>query len=266
MSKLARIRGRDPILQKVVFEVRYRYGFTYLDTCGRTINTIMREYPEWVLRSESASPQNAPLLSLRNSCVFNFSALKYDLSVEHAPDKEPISDEDADTFSSQAEYIHAIVSESLGLGEFTRIGFRAWYLFSCSDELDGERWLRDLGCYRVEDKLVTAFGAEIEASSLSVLIPGEDRKFRIAFNGVERQAQIDFGQGILNVRPHDLDTGQDKFLKEQIKVKKRMRQTPEFAAMIDVDSFQENPKVIAPASFIETSSERILAALTKATT
>lgn len=264
MANAWRLRGRDAILQKVVFEVRYRFGFTYLDTCGRTVNTIMREHPEWLLRSESANPQNAPLLSLSNSCVFNFSALKYDLSLERPPDKDPLSEEDVDLFAQQAEDLHAITVDSLGLREFTRIGFRAWLLFPCSSEEESERWLRELGCYSIEGGLVRAFGASVDSSGFSVVVLGEDRKFRIAFNGVELQAQIDFGQGILGVRARDLHEKQKEFLKKQLAVKKRLRQAPEFAAMIDVDAFQESPKIIAPANFITTSIAQIRVGLGKA--
>jgi len=260
-----KIGGRDAILQKVVFELRCRNGYTYLDSCGRTVNTIMREQPEWVLRSESASPQNAPLLSLRNSCIFNFSSLKCDLSIERAPDKDPLGEKDVEVFAEQAENLHAIVADCLGLREFTRIGFRAWYIFGCSSSEDSEKWLLGLGCYQIGTNLRSAFdNAEVESGSLSVVIVGEDRKFRIAFNGVELQAQIDFGSGILSVRPRDLPTDQHRVLLEQERVRQRMRQMPEFAAMIDIDAFQEEPLVVAPKDFITTSCREFLPRLQKA--
>jgi len=219
-----------------------------------------------VSKKPRAVHQNAPLLSLRNSCVFNFSALKYDLGIERLPDKEPLSEGDLDEFAKQAEHIHAVVSDSLGLTEYTRIGFRAWYLFRCPSREDSEQWLRQLGCFELEDKLIGAFGSEIDAASVSVVIAGEDRKFRVAFNGVELQAQIDFGEAILSVRPRDLHEEQRRVLRDQERVKKRMRQSPEFAVMIDIDAFQEDPQVISPADFIHTSIARFLPALSKATT
>jgi len=264
VAKREHIKTRDPLLQKVVFEVRYRHGFVYLDNCGRTINKIMSESPEWILQSGAVSPQNAPLASLSNSALFNFSSLKYDLSIERPPDKDPLSSEDVDALADQAEFLHAIVSDSLGLEEFTRIGFRAWYVFACSSREDAEQWLRDLGCYRVEPKLVSAFGSDIDSSSMSVVILGHDRKFRIALNGVEIQAQIDFGQGILSVSARSLSEDQKSFLIEQQRVKRRLRQSPEFAAMIDIDAFHEDPVTIEPKDFITSSFGQFLPSLLKA--
>jgi hypothetical protein len=41
------INGKNSILQKLIFEVRYEYGYAYLDKCGRIVNTITRAFPEW---------------------------------------------------------------------------------------------------------------------------------------------------------------------------------------------------------------------------
>jgi len=71
------------VLQRVVFELRYRHGFTYLDACGRTLNKIQDEYPEWILTTDQPNPQSAPLISINNACIFNFSALKFDFSLEN---------------------------------------------------------------------------------------------------------------------------------------------------------------------------------------
>ncbi len=66
------IRGKDDILHKVVFEVRYRYGYTYLDRCGKTINVIMKEAPEWVVKAEQVNTQGVTLVSLANQCSLQF--------------------------------------------------------------------------------------------------------------------------------------------------------------------------------------------------
>ncbi len=264
MTKARRIRGQEALLHKLVFDVRYRFGFSYLDSCGRTANTIMREFPEWILRSDSPNPQNAPLVSLRNGCLFNFSALKYSLSLERPTGEAPLSDEDASLFSDQAESMHPIVADNLGLEDFTRVGFRAWYLFPCSSKDESEKWLTDCGCYTVAPHLVSAFGSQIDSSSMSVVVQGEDRKYRIAFNGVERRAEIDIGQGILGVRARDLHEGQREFLVKQERAKARLRQSPEYAVMIDVDGFQEDPEVVAPKDFVASCLERFLPSLRKA--
>ena len=37
-----------PNLHSYVYELRYNYGYTYLDRCGATINEILRNKPGWV--------------------------------------------------------------------------------------------------------------------------------------------------------------------------------------------------------------------------
>jgi len=83
------LAGKSSILQKIVFELRYRYGYTYLDKCGRVINLIQREIPEWVPQADQVNPQNAPLVSLTNACLFNFSSHSLSFSLEKPLGKEP---------------------------------------------------------------------------------------------------------------------------------------------------------------------------------
>jgi hypothetical protein len=257
------IHGKQPLLQKVVFDVRYHFGYTYLDNCGRCLNMIMHDHPEWFMR-DGASPSSAPLVSLTNSACLNFSSTRYDLSIEKVPGEDPVSEEDVLEFFSQSDYIHDIISTHLGLAEFSRIGFRAWYLFGCDSEDEAERWLKSLGCYTISPALPSAFKGTLEDTGVSVLITGPDRKYRIAFHGVQRTAQVDFGQGLLTLQPRYMHTGQKKALAERERLKKRMRQNPDFAAMIDIDAFQENPHVIAPSRFLQSSKEQFLPMLAKA--
>src|SRR5205085_6159594 len=124
------IRGKPAVLHKIVFELRYRYGYTYLDRCGKTINAIMREAPEWMLKSEQVSPQGANLVSIANQCSFSFSSYKLDFGIEQAA-KSEISGDEVTRFTEQVDLITTIVTEQLGLRDFTRIGLRTWYLFPC---------------------------------------------------------------------------------------------------------------------------------------
>src|SRR5438552_2177385 len=90
------IKGKEPLLRQLVFELRYRFGFSYLDRCGKILNRITREYPEWVVGNE-ISPQNAPLYSMRNNCRFNFSATRLDLNLDRTVG-DTVSDEDSAAF------------------------------------------------------------------------------------------------------------------------------------------------------------------------
>ena len=259
-----RLSKKEAILHKVVFELRYQFGLTYLDRCGRTANKIMRECPEWALLSEHPDPQSAPLVNLETSGVFNFNARKLDLSLERNLKVEPLDDQDIKKFADQVGALTSIVIDQLALEEFTRIGFRAWYVFQCQSRQDAEQWLKGLGCYSVSSSVEEAFQGTIEAINVAVVVSGSDRKFRVSFNGVERQAELEVGQAILNIRARDLPKNQREHLQEQARVQKLLRQSPEHAAMIDVDVFQDDPEVVAPQDFVETSFSELFARLKQA--
>jgi hypothetical protein len=58
------LNNKASILHKIVFEVRYNQGFSYLDRCGKTINAIQSEFPEWAIKGNVPDPANAGLVSL----------------------------------------------------------------------------------------------------------------------------------------------------------------------------------------------------------
>ena len=260
------INGRPSICHRIVYEVQYKYGFTYLDRCGSTINEIMKSAPEWILSDNNPNPQNAPLMSLRNGTSFNFSALKYDFALEQTlgADKD-LEKKDINEFIEQVDLISSIVNERLSLSDFKRVGFRIWYLFASETKEDSEQWISQLlKDMPIDHSIAKALNGNIEAKNYIVVIASPDRKFRISINGVERQTQIDLGSNILNIRPRKLSLDQDKFLMAQQRVKKRIAKNPELAAMIDIDSFVEIPKDIDSKDFITVSLNQIEELLLKA--
>ncbi len=256
------IRGKHPIFHKIVFELRYLQGYTFLDRCGKTMNAIMREAPEWIPRDQ-VSPQNSPLVSVANNCVFNFSTLKMDFGIEQ-PIESEIEQNDINHFLEQIDLVSRIVIDQLSLKEFPCVGVRTWYLFRCEDKAESEQWLSKLGLYTLSDRLKSAFDGEVESTGLTVVIVGQDRKYRIGLNGVEKGAQIDRGSEIILVRTSALSKDQDKIFKEQLRRKGSLRAMPRYAAMVDFDAFQEDPISVNPRDFVSTSLDQFLKRLTSA--
>ena len=243
------VRGKPSNLYRLVFELRYRYGYTYLDRCGKTINAIMREFPEWVLKAEQANPQGGALVSLSNQCSFNFSSLKMDFGIEQSATAE-LTRPEVEQFLNQVDLLTAIVIDQLGLREFTRIGLRAWYLFSSQTKEDAERWLQDLGIMTISESITAAFEGQIESVGISLVLAGTERKYRIGLNGVEKSAMIDLGSEMLVLRTSTLPQDRDRLPKGQ---NRQLYSPPSFGVMIDIDSYQEDPISIEPRDFVETS-------------
>jgi len=237
-------------LHRVIFEIRYNHGYTYLDRCGKTVNSILQSMPEWILKSEQISPQNAPLVSTANQCTFNFSSNKMRFSIEQ-PANAQINSSEIERFVEQVDSVSSIVIEHLSLKEFTRIGTRIFYLFPFQDQTEVERWIADLGVFSLSDRFLSAFGGPVENAGVSLVIPGQERTYRICLNGVEKLAQIDFGSEILSLKTTAMSKEQKRTFKQR--QPERTYSQPHFAAMIDIDAYLEDPRQIDPKDFVSSS-------------
>jgi hypothetical protein len=247
------IKGRNSILHKLVYEVRYHRGYLFLDRCGVTANRIMSDHPEWIIRNQDLNPQNAPLVSLNNGTTFSFNALKYDFALEQSTAGDALSETDVRDFVTQATAVSAILHEELELREFSRVGFRVWYLFGGQSQEDCEQWIQDLGGFKVDNSVLSAFGGKLLSQNHVAVIESKDRNIRMSINGVESQQQFDLGSEILNIQPHKLPKGQHELLLKQERVRQRISANPRYAAMIDVDVFVENPLDAIAFDFISES-------------
>lgn len=253
MAQLPYIRGSQGALHKIVLEVRYRYGHTYLDRCGRTINAILRSSPEWQVQG-GQSPAGSMLINWHRSYAFSFSSLKYDLSVERKYLNEGFDDSDLESFARQADGLHAIVTDELGIREFDRIGFRVWYNFVQESEERVWAWFRDLQLAQVSPSLVNAVeGSREKSFGGAVLFETDDRLFRLGFGMTQRLSELDICGAAAPFKVHDLPHGQDKALREALEQKRRGEQ---FAATIDVDHFIRDPELDGVGDFVRDSLSR----------
>jgi len=250
------IKGKIPVLIKVVFELRYRQGYTYLDRCGRTINLIQEYHPEWILAgSNQPNPQMAPLIHVETGAKFSFSSLKLDIGLERPLREGEVDDEKIKNLADQADELTSIVIDQLGLAEFTRLGFRIWYLFPSDTREDARQFMSDLGLFDVRPKLLSAFAGEQEETSAVIIINGQDRKFRFATEVTERTMEVDLGDAVVNLPIQALPSEQRKKARlEQQKSASRRRKYPPFATMIDIDAYREDPAAMPkPSEFMLSS-------------
>ena len=250
------IDNRRSICHKVVYAVSYKDGLTYLDRCGSTANEIMKSSDEWELYGHDPNPQNAPLISLRNGTRFNFSSLKYDFSLEQTADADKdIEEPDLKEFIQQVDLVSSIVNERLSLNNFERVGFRMWYLFASRSIEDSEEWISKLlKTSAIDDSIADALNGEVEAKSHVVVVASDDRKFRISITGVTNQTQLDLVGGKIGIRKKRLHHEQKKYLQRELK---RAAKKPEFAVMLDIDSFVDSPKGTDAKDFITESLKQI---------
>jgi hypothetical protein len=253
-----KILGQHGVYHKVVYEVRYDQGFIYLDRCGTTSNRIVQNFPDWIVSAQNVNPQQAPFVHAITGNKFNFGPLKYDFSLDQRINADAaIGKDDIDDFVRDIESVTAIVHEELELKQFTREGFRIWYVFPTKSDQDSRDWICKLRGVSIHNRLVQAFSGELESLGYTIAINSDDRKFRISVNPVERTEQLDLGSEALRVLPRNLPKKQREHLLEQLKAKHRLLVNPQIGVMIDVDAFVEDPIEIAPTDFITESLKRI---------
>jgi len=105
-------------LDSVSFEVRYAFGYTYLDRCGQTIVDVERTLEGWV--PGDTSVQSGTLAHPATGA-----------SVQFSPDRfvfTSTSPNDVDGMAISAASVWDIVRLNLGLTEWVRIGCRFQYL------------------------------------------------------------------------------------------------------------------------------------------
>lgn len=254
-----RIQNKDSIIHKLVYEVRYKFGYTYLDRCGRTLNRIMREKPAWMPYIDEPNPQKAPLININNRSAFNFSALKYDLALEQKiGNKASLTKNNIREFQEDADYLSKIINEELGLQEFTRIGFRIWYLIGTDSNMDSDKWISSFGVLKIDDLVAEIFNGRIENRNFTIIFEGQDRKFRISVNSVERKDTSSFfDENVLKMQPRQLPKNQKQHLIKKLQASQALASNPPYAVMIDIDSYIENPESVDAVDFISNSLDQL---------
>lgn len=244
------INGKEPLLRQMVFEIRYDNGYLYFDRCGKILNAIAKEAEEWVVGGQ-VNPQSTQLYSLRNGSRLVFNASSCSVHMDRSGSENLIKDEDVSEFSAQTTTATSIVIDELGLQEFSRVGFRAWYHFACDSKQEADDWIRELGVCTVDERMITSYGGSLENLSLGLVISGADNRIRIGFDSIELPSQLEGGPDTINVRASKLPKDQKNFLRQRLKECRRVQISTRYAASIDFDGFLEETSTVNAADFIQ---------------
>ena len=117
---MARSPIQPPVLHQIVYELRYDYGYTYLDKCGAAMNDVLRANPGW--EHVGANPQQGALTDPKTHIRLTFNAFRINLIQEQSKDVQSLVS--VPEFAKLAQDLSLILTDRLGLQEFTRVGFR----------------------------------------------------------------------------------------------------------------------------------------------
>jgi len=234
------IRGKEPMLRRMVFEVRYDDGQLYLDRCGRLLKELLAGAPDWVV-SPTPTPQGTSVFNLRTGMQLGISIASTGLTLDKTGTGEVIDPGEVDSFLAQVEGILTRVLDELEVKQFTRVGYREYFHFPCESKEEAEKWLQELGLVTVTPDLYAAFGGTPDAVGISVVLQAADLRYRIALSGVEQAAQVPVGETILTVQASAVSKDRKKALIETLKKQRQHQVASAFVVALDIDAYLLEP-------------------------
>ena len=239
------------VVHRHVFELRYQFGHLYWDRCGKVINELIGSNPEWSWENVQGDTGH---LALRDKNLhFNFNSTKFDLSQTQNAEISTLYN--ADEFGAIAESFSSVVTSILQLSEFTRAGFRAWYLFPTTDREESYNRVKELKLLAPEISDLK-FGRVSEASCRLVIeLPQHMVRFAVA----PFEQTVELPAGIIQatrLKAKDSPRNQKHVLLDRIKAERMVKSFPQFGVLVDMDAFLEDPPYpgeVSASSFITTA-------------
>lgn len=247
-STVRLLRGKEPLLRRMLCEVRFRDGQLYLDHTGRLLKKLVRD-GAWTITPEPTTKGTA-VFHLVEGLQLSFSIYSASLDLDRTNGDDLIDTDQAARFVQRAEETLGFVLDELEVTDIDRLGFRLWYYFPCVGQDDAQQWLRDLGIVTVSANLLGAFEAAPDSMGLSFVLKGQDCYYRIGLDGIERVAQLPMGETTLNIRTSGVSKGQKAALLEAMKQKRQRVINSAFAAVLDIDTYRNDPAELGLAQFL----------------
>jgi hypothetical protein len=225
------------VVHRYIFELRYDFGHLYWDRCGRVINQIIASQEKW--NFEKMGSGFCHLRSAEANLDFNYGWAKLDLM--QSQDREVSSLLPIGEFGATAEALAGSVVSILQLDHFSRIGFRAHYLYPTSGLDQAHDVLKKLKLFSLHSELDQTLGTTSEASFRTV-IQRPEQKVRIALSPFEQQ--INLSPGVVEAartKARDRWKDQRKVLLAALKAQHMIKQFPQFGVLLDLDASIEEP-------------------------
>lgn len=229
------------VLHKFIYELRYDYGYSYLDRCGATINDILKTNPGWFV--DNINHQSGRMSLDGKQVIFNFNSDKLDLSQQQSEKIQRLLD--IEEFSEIANKMTNKVVDRLGLEQFSRIGFRVLRLFRMDSPEESKAKVKSLNILSIGnvEKLIDC---KVEEVSFSSTIKSTNGNARISVSNLEQNIKIDPATlKALNISSKEVSSLDSKERKpaliRQLKLKKALEYCPLYSILVDIDIFIEEP-------------------------
>lgn len=245
------MKFKDLILQKIVFEARYKQGYRYLDRCGETMIEAENKIKGWI--AGQAVPTSGYMVNEAENMLFNFSCLKLDLSQHYA------NINDYENFINYSIKFFDLVSRNLGLKNYLRFGLRYWFLYPVDSAETGRKLLHKSHIFSDNKEVEEIFGKKVKDKSAVIVLEEGGKGTRISLAlalALKKGMDIKIEQSEpMSTPPHKLPRGQKEALMNQLKKTKKNREDPDVAILLDIDNYINYPQAEHMNNFIKESAE-----------
>lgn len=242
------------VQHRYVFELRYRFGYSFWDRSGSVCESVLRRFDDWRLTKIDA--ERASLLDDQTNCALNFGHAKLDVSQGQNAEVSEIMP--CDEFGKLTETLAGLVIEKLRVSDFSRIGFRQWFLYPAGSYEESQQLMGQLGSFRVSDSLLRDFGP-VEERSFRAIVSCPTHQVRVAVTPFEQA--IDLPPGVIE-KAHrsskDVPKNQKRVLLDTLKAKRQIENYPQFGILVDLDAFIEEPDYpqdFSISEFVKTAAD-----------
>ena len=238
-------------MHRVIFEVRYDYGYTYLDRCGITVNDLLRKHAGWTV--DQTNPQSGTLKNEDIGATLAFDPQKLNLNFQQSArvDSLPVVE---DMARLSADFATTVL-ENLGIQDVTRVGLRVWQLFGRGSLGAAKERVKELGFVDLGRIQKTGLD-QLDEVSFSVVAERDDLRSRVALSAVEQQIKVDpTTVRTAHSEPSKLPKAQRQALMAKLKAQKVVSHYPQYAVLVDIDTLSDYPPPVTKQLVQEYVSE-----------
>jgi hypothetical protein len=254
---------------RYVYELKYSFGHLFWDRCGKIANEIVgsEKRRDWSFAAAGNGFFQCQCAS--ENVNFTYGWAKLDLGQSQGPKNEELMTSSA--FAMLADELSSVVVETLRLSVFTRIGFRALYLFGTADRDEANERVKKLRAVRQDPEVWSSLGETTEFT-FSTVVKRPASMLKVSISPFEQDVAIPPGIAeAARVAAKEQPVRQREALLNKYRAKHFIEQYPASGVVLDLDSYIEDPPVgsgVAPGDFIEKSAkdfESLMGSLLEAT-
>ena len=234
------------VLDSVVFEIRYAFGYYFLDRCGQIMLDIERELEGWINNGIEGAVAKFENPFHQFTATINIE--KFVFMSDH-PDKQH-----PEQTTKSAKDLWKIIQGNLSVNEFHRVGLRLKYLAAHPKLEDAEAKTASIQLGINAFNEIIKGGFKPTQRQVFQVLEYEDTQYRVGIQPLTRSQAVD-PRNIINKPSKLLPRHQREAREEQNRRLAEYSANPKYCVEFDIDCAQLDPNEIHVSSYITKQTE-----------